>query len=57
MATLYPGTLLRQAGVAFIYREIDPDVFGEELDAPAYANAERIAAVALVAEQSPRPAP
>ena len=51
------GALLRQAGVAFSYREIDPDVFGEELDAPAYANAERIAAVALVAEQSPRPAP
>lgn len=48
---------LRQAGVAFSYREIDPDVFGEELDAPAYANAERIAAVALVAEQGLRPAP
>ena len=51
------GALLRQAGAAFSYREIDPDVFGEELDAPAYANAERIAAVALVAEQSLRPAP
>ena len=51
------SALLRQAGVAFSYREIDPDVFGEELDAPAYATAERIAAVALVAEQSLRPAP
>lgn len=30
------------------YRELDPDVFGEELDQPAYADAERIAAVALV---------
>ena len=47
------SAVLRQAGVTFSYREIDPDVFGEELDAPAYANAERIAAVALVAEQAP----
>ena len=31
------------------YREIDPDVFGEELDQPAYAGADRIAAVGLVA--------
>lgn len=29
------------------YRELDPDVFGEELDTPAYGDAERIAAVAL----------
>ena len=29
------------------YREIDPDVFGEELDEPAYADADRIAAVVL----------
>lgn len=29
------------------YREIDPDVFGEELDEPAYADADRIAAVLL----------
>ena len=36
------------------YRELDPDVFGEELDEPAYADAERIAAVALVVR---RPAP
>ena len=48
--------LLQQAGCPFSYREIDPDVFGEELDAPAYANAERIAAVALVAEKPARPA-
>jgi methylase of polypeptide subunit release factors len=41
--------LLRQAGWPFSYREIDPDVFGEELDTPAYRQAERIAAVALVA--------
>lgn len=43
------GALLQQAGAAFSYRELDPDVFGEELDAPAYAKVERIAAVALVA--------
>lgn len=29
------------------YREMDPDVFGEELDSPAYRDAERIAAVVL----------
>lgn len=33
------------------YQELDPDVFGEELDQPAYASAERIAAVALVVER------
>ena len=31
----------------FVYQEIDPDVFGEELDRPAYAHADRIAAVGL----------
>ena len=48
--------LLQEAGCLFSYREIDPDVFGEELDTPAYAIAERIAAVALVATQPARPA-
>jgi methylase of polypeptide subunit release factors len=33
----------------FVYEEIDPDVFGEELEKPAYASVERIAAVGLVA--------
>ena len=33
----------------FVYEEIDPDVFGEELDRPAYAHADRIAAVGLTA--------
>jgi SAM-dependent methyltransferase len=41
--------LCRDAGAAFTYEELDPDVFGEELDRPAYADADRIAAVALVA--------
>jgi len=30
------------------YREIDPDIFGEELEQPAYMQAERIAAVGAV---------
>ena len=39
----------REAGARFTYEELDPDVFGEELDRPAYRGVERIAAVALVA--------
>jgi release factor glutamine methyltransferase len=35
-------------GIAAKYHEIDPDVFGEELERPAYRNVERIAAVGLV---------
>ncbi|MGZ4777817.1 MAG: methyltransferase, partial [Thermoanaerobaculia bacterium] len=35
------------AGVSYTYGEIDPDVFGEELDRPAYADAERLAVVSL----------
>jgi SAM-dependent methyltransferase len=31
------------------YREVDPDVYGEELDGPAYSHAERIAVVVLTA--------
>ena len=36
------------AGLRFRYEEIDPDVFGEELDALPYRDVERIAAVGLV---------
>ena len=32
----------------FHYEEIDPDVFGEELDQPSYSHADRIAAVSVV---------
>lgn len=35
-------------GCSVAYREIDPDIFGEELDKPAYAEVERIAAVGAV---------
>ncbi|MBA3710172.1 MAG: class I SAM-dependent methyltransferase [Planctomycetes bacterium] len=42
------------AGAAGTYREIDPDVFGEELESPAYADADRLAVVGLVAESRSR---
>lgn len=42
---------LQQHGWPFSYRELDPDVFGEELDTPAYRQADRIAAVALVVQR------
>lgn len=44
--------VLRHADVEWNYAEIDPDVFGEELDNPVYARVERIAAVALVVVKS-----
>jgi methylase of polypeptide subunit release factors len=44
---------LRDAGFAWHYIEVDPDIFGEELESPAYANAERIAAVVLMATREP----
>lgn len=40
---------LERARFRWSYDEIDPDVFGEELSNPAYAGADRIAAVWLVA--------
>jgi methylase of polypeptide subunit release factors len=41
--------LLAAAGCSWTYDEIDPDVFGEELERPAYQRAHRIAAVGLAA--------
>jgi methylase of polypeptide subunit release factors len=41
--------LLEAAGAAYAYEELDPDVFGEELDRPAYAAVDRIAVVGLYA--------
>jgi methylase of polypeptide subunit release factors len=41
-------TMTRE-GCALSYRELDPDVFGEELDRPAYRDVDRIAVVAAVA--------
>jgi methylase of polypeptide subunit release factors len=45
--------LVEQGGCSWLYWELDPDVFGEELEAPAYREAERIAAVAMVAQRRP----
>lgn len=39
----------RLDGTKWSYEELDPDVFGEELDEPAYAAVERIAVVAAIA--------
>lgn len=43
--------MLADAGWTWRYREMDPDVFGEELEGGAYASAERIAAVTLTAQK------
>jgi methylase of polypeptide subunit release factors len=51
------GARLDQAGLTWRYEEIDPDVFSDELNQPAYAHADRIAAVWLSAvkpRRSPR---
>jgi SAM-dependent methyltransferase len=40
--------LARNAGARLEYAEIDPDVFGEELETPRYRNVDRIAAVGAV---------
>jgi methylase of polypeptide subunit release factors len=39
-------------GCSLRYREIDPDIFGEELEKPAYQDVERIAAVGAVVERT-----
>jgi release factor glutamine methyltransferase len=39
------ASLLR--GIRYDYRELDPDVFSEELERPAYAGVERIAVIGL----------
>jgi SAM-dependent methyltransferase len=43
--------LAEQHGFACRLREIDPDVFGEELEKPAYKDVERIALIAAVLER------
>jgi methylase of polypeptide subunit release factors len=40
--------LAQRTGVALAYRELDPDVFGEELERDDYADVERIAVVGAV---------
>ena len=39
---------IEQKGYSWTYRELDPDVFGEELAEPGYEQVDRIAAVELV---------
>lgn len=39
--------ILATGRMRWLYAEVDPDVFGEELETPAYADADRIAAVVL----------
>lgn len=41
--------LLTASGCEWTYDEIDPDVFGEEIERPVYAHIDRIAAVGLIA--------
>jgi release factor glutamine methyltransferase len=41
--------ILQRAGATFRYEELDPDVFGDELEMAPYATVERIAAVLLTA--------
>ena len=43
---------LGSQGVSWTYREVDPDVFGEELAGGAYGAADRIAAVVLTAKNT-----
>ncbi len=43
---------LPRHGCTLHCRELDPDIFGEELDNPAYETVERIAAVGIVIERS-----
>ncbi len=48
------GPALQRSGAGWRYREVDPDVFGEELEVPAYADVERIAAVVLEVRRDPQ---
>lgn len=48
--SLWP--ILNRADLRFQYEEIDPDVFGEELDHSPYDRADRIAAVSLIVDRS-----
>ena len=40
-------------GIEYTYEELDPDVFGEDLDNPAYGPAERVAAIGLTVRRAP----
>jgi methylase of polypeptide subunit release factors len=42
---------MEELGCSLSYREIDPDIFGEELEEPSYHEVERIAAVGAVIQK------
>jgi methylase of polypeptide subunit release factors len=44
------GPVLESRFARYDYRELDPDVWGEELETPAYHEADRIALVSLVGD-------
>jgi len=44
---------LQQSRARYVYEELDPDVFADELLQPAYADVERIAVVLLQASVGP----
>jgi methylase of polypeptide subunit release factors len=46
------NTIVSERAVRLTYEEIDPDVFGEELEHPPYDRADRIAVVAVTVESS-----
>ena len=46
--------LASELGLALVVRELDPDVFGEELDGEAYVEVERIAVIAATLQRSSR---
>ncbi|MDB5686995.1 MAG: methyltransferase [Rhizorhabdus sp.] len=45
------GEIAAGAGCIMRYRELDPDIFGEEMARPAYADVERIAVVSAIIER------
>ena len=45
--------IIARGAATYAYDELDPDVFGEELEGPAYAGADRIAAVLLSVSAPP----
>lgn len=51
--TAIVADLEKKPAIRFRYFELDPDVFGDELDRSAYAEVERIAAVALIVINHP----
>jgi release factor glutamine methyltransferase len=46
------GAVLNRPDIAFVYDEIDPDVFGEELEQPPYDGADRIAVVGVTVDRA-----